>query len=167
VPAIQSLSGKILEIGFGQGNNFIFFNKSCHVYGIDTKVRHIEYVAQCKLYLEKGRIEDLPFKDKYFDAVVGSFVLCSVKSIDKSVGEISRVLKDGGKLILLEHVKSDKKIVLFFQNIANLIFRLLMNNCHLDRTPQVFIKKEKFHIVKEEKFDNYLEPFLYIEAIKD
>ncbi len=122
-------------------------------------------VADPDYHLREGEIEHLPFEDNYFDAVVGSFVLCSVKSVERSVGEINRVLKDGGRLVLLEHVKSDKKTVVLFQKIANLICKLLTNNCRLDRTPQVFIGK-KFSVVKEEKFDNYLEPYLYIEAVK-
>lgn len=162
-PSIQSLTGRVLEIGFGRGNNFKYYNKDCEVYGIDIKVRQTEYVTECKFYIKKGIIESLPFEDKYFDAVVGSFVLCSVQSVGGSVDEIRRVLKDGGKLILLEHVKSDRKIVIFFQKIVNLVSSLLMNKCRLDRTPQIFIK-EKFCITKEEKFDNYLEPYVYIEA---
>lgn len=167
IPSIQSLTGRVLEIGFGQCNNFKFYDKNCEIYGIDIKIGQLKNTRQNKFHLREGEIEHLPFEDNYFDAVVGSFVLCSVKSVERSISEINRVLKDRGRLVLLEHVKSEKKTVVLFQKITNLICKLLTNNCHLDRTPQVYIKKEKFHIVKEEKFDNYLEPYLYIEAIKN
>lgn len=61
----------------------------------------------CGIELREGRAESLPYPDGFFDAVVVSFVLCSVESVETSVGEIARVLKPGGERRFLGHVRAE------------------------------------------------------------
>jgi ubiquinone/menaquinone biosynthesis C-methylase UbiE len=79
--------------------------------------------------------ENLPFENNLFDAVVLSFVLCSVNAIEKAVDEINRVLKPGGTIILLEHIGSDNKIIKIIQNIYSETYSKVANNCHPNRNP--------------------------------
>jgi len=51
--------------------------------------------------------EDLPFDDDHFDTVVSTLVLCTVEHPERALAEISRVLKPGGQLLFIEHVRSD------------------------------------------------------------
>ncbi len=52
-------------------------------------------------------VESLPFPDGAFDTAVVTYVLCSVPSQEAALEEIARVLKPGGRLLFLEHVRSD------------------------------------------------------------
>ena len=51
--------------------------------------------------------EELPFEDGSFDTVLASLVLCSVRSQERALAEMRRVLKPGGHYLFLEHVRSD------------------------------------------------------------
>jgi ubiquinone/menaquinone biosynthesis C-methylase UbiE len=56
-------------------------------------------------------VESLPFPDGTFDTAVVTYVLCSVPSQEAALAEIARVLKPGGRLLFLEHVRSaDPKV---------------------------------------------------------
>ena len=166
-PSIKTLKGNILEIGFGKGENFKLFSDKSEIYAIEKKEKYLDNNIALKrnIYMKKGVAEDIPFEDAFFDAVVISFVLCSVDSIEKSLEEIYRVLKKGGKVILLEHIKSDSKITFVIQKMINGIQSLFIS-CRLDKDPRLFINHSRFKILKEKVFNNNLEPYLFMELQK-
>ena len=51
--------------------------------------------------------ESLPFEDSSFDTVVSTLVLCTVRDPERTLDEVARVLRPGGRLLFLEHVRSD------------------------------------------------------------
>ena len=51
--------------------------------------------------------EDLPFEDASFDTVVATLVLCSVDDQPRALRQLRRVLRPGGRLLFLEHVRSE------------------------------------------------------------
>jgi len=170
-PTLEGLRGNVLEIGYGKGENLKYYSEGCSVLAIDKKIEfeHLEKMqknTRCELFIQEAKAERLPYGDGYFDAVIGSFVLCSVESLEKTLDEISRVLKKGGKLILLEHIKSNNKITGAFQKVLTAILRLLAKDCHLDRDPRHFHTNDSFKIITEKVFSNSIEPYLYLEALK-
>jgi len=170
-PSLEALTGNVLEIGCGKGENFKYYSEKCSVFAIDKKIgfEHVVKIQKsttCKLYIQETNADELQYKDEFFDAVIGSFVLCSVVSLENTLDEISRVLKKGGKLIFIEHIKSNHSITKALQKVLTLIISLLSKDCHLDRDPRYFLPKEKFHIISEKIFSNSLEPYLYLEAVK-
>lgn len=169
-PSLKSLNGNILEIGFGKGDNFEYYPDDSKIYAIEKTEKLLingnNHFKKKNLILKKGTAENLTFENEFFDAVVFSFVLCSVNSIDKSsIQETKRVLKKGGRIILLEHIKSKNKISLAIQKTITAIQTLFIS-CHMDRDPRPFLK-ENFKIIREEFFDNSLEPYLFMELIKE
>jgi ubiquinone/menaquinone biosynthesis C-methylase UbiE len=56
--------------------------------------------------LKEGDAQDLPFEDESFDTVVCTYGLCSVPDDDGIISEMKRVLKPGGRLILVDHIRS-------------------------------------------------------------
>lgn len=170
-PALNRLKGNVLEIGYGKGENFKYCSKECTVYAIDKRNRllsppKMENQESCKVFIQKGNAERMPFQNDFFEAVVASFVFCSVDSVEKAVQETQRVLKKGGKLILLEHVKSDNKFILAIQGILTQIQVLFSIECHLNRDPRNFLQSHSFQIIKERIYPNSFEPYLYLEAVK-
>src|SRR5215211_8184871 len=60
--------------------------------------------------LRQGDAHALPFAEATFDAVVCTFGLCAIPDIDKALDEMFRVLRPGGKLILVDHVASSSRV---------------------------------------------------------
>lgn len=170
-PSIEKLTGNVLNIAFGNGETFSHYQDKSIVYAVEKKicVKKIDRAkknAKCKLIIEKGNAEHLNFPNNFFDAVVVSFGLCSVDSLESTEKEIYRTLKEGGKLVLLEHIKSDSKIISTFQKLLTIIQSVFGLDCHLNRDPRYFLDNSKFQILSEKIFKNSIEPYLYLEAIK-
>lgn len=106
--------GTVLEIGAGTGLNLRHYPA-----GLDGLVLaepavrmggHIDLdraPAGVPVRLEPAPAEYLPFEDASFDTVVATLVLCTVSDPRRAVGEIARVLRPGGRLLFLEHVRAE------------------------------------------------------------
>ena len=153
---LKKLKGKVLEIGVGTGKNLSHYNyNNVKLTAIDISpgmLNRAKEKAKKNNYpvvLNLSNVEKLPFQDNSFDHVVSTFVLCSVPEPVKAIKEMKRVVKKKGKIILLEHVKSKNKLVLFFQKIHNPITRFLLG-FNIDRDTVNNIKRCGLKIRKEE-----------------
>ena len=167
-PSLKSLKENILEIGFGEGKNFAVFPSDSKIFAIEKNEKFLndkKSTEKKNIIFKKGVAEKIPFENEFFDAVILSFVLCSVDSIEENLNEIYRVLKKDGKIVLLEHIKSDSKITLAIQKMITGIQSLFIS-CRMDRDPRVFINEQKFEILSEKVFENNLEPYLFMELKK-
>lgn len=99
----------ILELGAGTGLNFVFYPPGSH--GIASEPsREMLKVAKDKSRPEGVRLvqstaESLPFKSSSFDAAFATLVFCSVTSQQTAFAELRRVVRSGGTILLLEHVR--------------------------------------------------------------
>lgn len=129
---VGNLKGKILEVGVGTGKNLHYYNKNARVIGIDVSSKMLEK-AKIKLNKLKNKninllqmdAQKLEFKDNSFDYAVCTFVLCSVPDPVIALNEMKRVVKKNGKILMIEHVLSDYKIIAFFEHLHNPITRSL------------------------------------------
>lgn len=128
---IGNLRGEILEIGIGTGKNLEYYNKKEKVTGIDISSKMLEKAEQKRKSL-KGNYnllvmdaQHLKFKDKSFDYVLCTFVLCSVPDPVKVLKEMKRVCKKKGNIIMIEHVLSKNWFIAFFQHIHNPLTRVI------------------------------------------
>lgn len=131
---LGNLKGNILEIGVGTGKNLQYYHKDAKVIGIDLsskmlskakeKLKQLKNKNKNKKLLEMDA-QNLKFKDNSFDYVVNTFVLCSVPDPVKTLKEMKRVLKNGGKILMLEHTKSKYFVIKVFQHIHNPITKTL------------------------------------------
>jgi len=106
--------GAVLEIGAGTGLNLRHYPT-----GLDQLVlaepgarmgSHIDLArapAGVPTRLEPAPAEELPFADSSFDTVVSTLVLCTVSDPRRAVAEAARVLRPGGRLLFLEHVRAE------------------------------------------------------------
>lgn len=107
--------GRVLEIGAGTGFNLEHYPAEVGEIVITEPAAGMMRRAQRRAD-ELGRpvtavlasAERLPFEDRSFDTVVSTLVLCSVEHQDRALAEIRRVLKPGGRLLFIEHVRSDE-----------------------------------------------------------
>jgi ubiquinone/menaquinone biosynthesis C-methylase UbiE len=115
---LAQAAGDVLEIGGGTGANLAHYRPAVTSLTLtepDASMlkrleRHAQQTAPSALVL-RAAAEDLPFDDDTFDVVVSTLVLCGVDDQPRAVREIRRVLRPGGRLLFLEHVRGvDAKV---------------------------------------------------------
>ena len=105
----QLPAGRVLEIGAGTGLNFVHYPPDAH--GVATEFsREMLKIASSKskpprVQLLQNRAEGLPFKTHSFDAAFATLVFCSVAAPAQAFAELRRVVRPGGTVLLLEHVR--------------------------------------------------------------
>lgn len=142
--AITQATGKVLEVGVGTGQNLPFYQGDCEVTGIDFSPAML---SKAKLKIEKANVpidllemdaQAMTFADNTFDSVVATCVFCSVPDPVKGLQEIRRVCKKDGKIILLEHVRSEHPILGWMMDIMNpLSLYLVGSNINRDTVKNV------------------------------
>lgn len=110
---LLGVSGDVLEIGAGTGANFAHYPAGARVVALEPDpfmLRRAEQkVAELGLSnvtLQRAPAESLPFPDASFDAVVSTLVLCTVQDVARCLAEMRRVLRPGGSVLFIEHVRA-------------------------------------------------------------
>jgi len=105
-------SGEVLEVAVGTGLNLPHFPAGVHVTGVDWSPAMLD-LARARaghlgrdVDLREGDAQALPFDDASFDTVVCTLSLCTIPNHGKAIAEMARVLRPGGRLLLLDHIGS-------------------------------------------------------------
>ena len=101
--------GRLLELGAGTGRNFDFYPNGIAGVATDPSAEMLS-IARPKnigrvVRLVQSCAENLPFEKHSFDAALATLVFCSVESPAQAFAELRRVVKPGGAVVLLEHVR--------------------------------------------------------------
>ena len=154
--ACSQATGDVLEVAIGTGRNLIFYPEGAFVTGIDLSPAMLEIARQRaselgrKVDLQVGDAEALSFPDESFDSVVCTLSLCCVPDERKAVAEMKRVLRPGGRLVLLDHVLSDATLVRAVQRILQPLWVRLHADSLL-RRPLEQVRAEGFELEFQER----------------
>lgn len=88
--------------------------------------------------------ERLPFPDDSFDTVVCTLVLCTVDDPDRAIAEVRRVLKPGGRLLLIEHVRSHDPRIARWQDRVTPLWKRIGHGCHPNRDTAAALARAGF-----------------------
>jgi ubiquinone/menaquinone biosynthesis C-methylase UbiE len=137
---LTAAKGRVLELGAGTGANVELYPDAARQLVLVEPDPHMTKRLRGKL-AEWGKSaevveapgERLPFEDSSFDTAVVTLVLCTVPDQEATLGEIARVLKPGGQLLFLEHVRSEKPSLARWQDRLERPWRFLGDGCHCNR----------------------------------
>lgn len=110
-------AGRVLELGAGTGKNIPYYPRNAEIIATDISPRMLErarrraYRLGVAVDLRVADAQQLPFPDQSFDTVVTTFVFCSIPDPARALAEALRVLRPGGRLLLLEHVLSQRPVL--------------------------------------------------------
>jgi ubiquinone/menaquinone biosynthesis C-methylase UbiE len=155
--ACSQASGDVLEVAVGTGLNLAAYPPDVRLTGIDLSDEMLE-IARTRardlgrdVELRQGDAHHLPFPDATFDTVVCTFGLCAIPDIDAALDEMTRVLRPGGKLILVDHVASSSRIARGVQHVLEVV-TVPMASEHFLRRPLTKVRERAFDIEREERF---------------
>jgi SAM-dependent methyltransferase len=148
--------GDTLEIGIGRGRTLPFYPPRIHLTGIDLSevalglARRRARELGREVELCQADAAALPFPDASFDTAIFCYVLCTVPDDRAAVAEAARVLRPGGRLLLIEHVRSPHLVVRAMERLLDPL-EVRLQADHLVREPLDHVLAEGLRVERLER----------------
>ena len=152
--------GAVLEIGGGTGANLAHYRDVDRVTIAEPdpfmRSRIGPKLEDARVPVEVSAVgaEALPFPDGSFDTVVSTLVLCTVPDQAAALEEVRRILRPGGRLLFIEHVRAAGPMARW-QDRLEPLWRRLFGGCHPNRDTVAAIEEAGFEI---ETFESFYPP---------
>jgi len=137
---LSEAKGRVLELGAGTGANLDLYPENVdEVVGLEPdphmakRLRVTVAESSRPASVSEAPAERLPFEDASFDTVVSTLVFCTVPEPAPALAETARVLRPGGRLLFLEHVRSENRELALWQDRLEKPWRFLGDGCHCNR----------------------------------
>lgn len=149
--------GEVLEVAIGTGLNLPHYPDRVRLTGVDLSPAMLALARERAdrlgrdLVLVQGPAERLPFGSESFDTVVCTLSLCSVADERAAIGEMFRVLRPGGQVLLYDHVAATNRFVLTLQRWwEKASLRLAAD--YQTRHPLPLVREAGFHVTESRRF---------------
>ena len=157
---LDGLSGRVIEIGAGNGLNFRYYPSSVtEVVAFEpepflrARAQEAAAVASVKITVADGMADALPAEAATFDAAVASLVLCSVPDQARALAELFRVVHPGGELRFYEHVVANAPRLARIQRVLDkTVWPFLAGGCHVSRDTVSAIEQAGFAVDRCRRF---------------
>lgn len=154
---LAAARGRTLDLGAGGGANLTLFPQAVSELVLVEpdphmlrKLRPRLGRAQAPAEVVQAGAEALPFEDSSFDTAVFTLVLCTVPAPDAALAEAARVLKPGGRLLFVEHVRSRHPDLARWQDRLERPWRFAGDGCHCNRDTVARIEESPFELDRVE-----------------
>ena len=148
--------GDVLELAAGTARNLPFYPEGIRLTAVELSAEMLAIASERaaarrrNVDLRQGDVQDLDFTDESFDTVVCTLGLCTIPDPRRAVAEARRVLRPGGRLLLLEHVRSPSTPVRVVQRMLEpLSVRFAAD--HLTREPLDYLEGEGLEVERLER----------------
>ncbi|MFJ1767284.1 class I SAM-dependent methyltransferase [Amycolatopsis sp. NPDC088138] len=155
--ACGQAAGEVLEVAVGTGLNLPCYPADVVLTGLDLSAGMLGIARERarglgrEVTLREGSADGMPFADASFDTVVCTFGLCAIPDHVTAVGEMVRVLRPGGRLILVDHVAASPWVVRVMQWLVELASVPLAGE-HFRRRPSKEVEARGLPIEQRERF---------------
>ena len=150
---LATATGDVLEVGAGTGTNLMYYGDGVRTLTLTEPERPMARRLEKRVLdrrpdakLLRAPAEDLPFNDDSFDTVVSTLVLCTVDDQPRALRELRRVLRPGGRLLFIEHVRSDDVKLARLQDRMMPINLRIGHGCHCNRPTLEGIRSAGFEV---------------------
>jgi ubiquinone/menaquinone biosynthesis C-methylase UbiE len=155
---LSGASGRTIDVGAGTGVNLELFPPAVTELVLAEPDPHMLRKLRPKLSeasreasVIQAPAEKLPFEDDSFDTAVFTLVLCTVPDPRAALAETARVLRSGGKLLFVEHVRAEDPGLARWQDRLERPWRFLADGCHCNRDTVAMIAASPFEVERVER----------------
>ncbi len=166
----KGASGEVLEVAVGTGSNLRYYPPGCRLTAVDLSPEMLETARKkaaklgLRVEFEVADAGSLPFEDRTFDTVTSSLSLCTFPESVLALREMARVCKDDGRILLLEHGRSDRRWVGRFQDWREDAHAKSLG-CHWNREPLQLVQEAGLRVRSAKR--SFFGVFHRIEATPD
>lgn len=127
IKLLEDVHGDVLEVGIGTGMNLPYYPDNVSLTGIDFSEKMLKKAEakvaalgmENRVKLLEMNAEQMTFESDTFDTIVTSCVFCSVPDPVKGMKEMKRVLKPDGRILMLEHMRSEQPVIGRMMDLVN------------------------------------------------
>jgi SAM-dependent methyltransferase len=155
---LSSASGRTIDLGAGTGANIGLYPDSVTELVLAEpdphmlrKLRPKAEEAGVEAEIVQAGAEDVPFEDSSFDTAIFTLVLCTVPDPAAALAEAARILKPGGRLLFVEHVRSEDSGLAGWQDRLERPWHFFGDGCHCNRDTVATIEAAPFTLEGVEK----------------
>jgi ubiquinone/menaquinone biosynthesis C-methylase UbiE len=153
---LAGATGRVIEIGAGTGVNLELYGDGVEDLTLVEPDPHMGAQLRKRLadrhgdplpaQLVAAPAEALPFPDETFDTAVATLVLCTIPDPAAAIDELARVLRPGGRLLFIEHVRAEDASSARWQDRLEKPWRFVADGCHCNRDTEANLRASSFKV---------------------